>query len=93
MLVEELLKRTPEQLEATDDTNATPLVLATLGGHLSTVRMLVARGANVNHKNWQGHSALQYACSKGHFEVGWMTLMDSQFIFVHGTAHWDMDRI
>ncbi|XP_055524188.1 26S proteasome non-ATPase regulatory subunit 10-like [Wyeomyia smithii] len=68
-MVEELLKKAPEQLDAEDDTSATPLVLATLGGHLSTVRFLVSKGASVNHRNWQGHSSLQYACSKGHFEI------------------------
>ncbi|XP_058829642.1 26S proteasome non-ATPase regulatory subunit 10-like isoform X2 [Topomyia yanbarensis] len=66
LLVEELLKKAPEQLDATDDTGATPLVLAALGGHLSTARVLVAKGATVNHRNGQGHSSLQYACSKGH---------------------------
>ncbi|XP_053681913.1 26S proteasome non-ATPase regulatory subunit 10-like [Sabethes cyaneus] len=69
LMVEELLKKAPEQLDAEDDTSATPLILATLGGHLSTVRLLVAKGATVNHRNWQGHSSLQYACSKGHLEI------------------------
>ncbi|XP_058445232.1 26S proteasome non-ATPase regulatory subunit 10-like [Malaya genurostris] len=69
LLVEELLKKAPEQLDATDDTGATPLILATLGGHLGSARILVAKGATVNHRNGQGHSALQYACSKGHLEI------------------------
>ncbi|XP_055623504.1 26S proteasome non-ATPase regulatory subunit 10-like [Toxorhynchites rutilus septentrionalis] len=77
LLVEELLKKAPDQLEATDDTNATPLILATLGGHLGTVRLLAAKGASVNHKNWQGHSSLQYACSKGHTEI-------CKFLVEHG---------
>jgi 26S proteasome non-ATPase regulatory subunit 10 len=52
------------EVDIVDDTNATPLVLATLGGHLETVKMLLAKGANINHKNWQGHSAFQVSIVK-----------------------------
>lgn len=52
-----------------DDTKATPLILAVLGGNIEIVKHLLNHGANINHRNWQGHSALQYACSKGKKDI------------------------
>ncbi|XP_063705698.1 26S proteasome non-ATPase regulatory subunit 10-like [Culicoides brevitarsis] len=56
-------------IDVEDDTKATPLILATLKGSLPCVKFLVSKGANVNAKNWQGHSPFQYACSKGHKDI------------------------
>lgn len=52
-----------------DDTQATPLILAVLGGNLKIVEHLLNHGASIDHRNWQGHSALQYACSKGKKDI------------------------
>lgn len=56
-------------LDPVDDSGGTPLILAAAAGKSIAARILVSRGANVNHKNDQGHSSLQYACSKGWKEV------------------------
>ena len=53
--------------------NMTPLILAASGGREKVVRLLISRGAQVNAKNEGGHSALQYAASKGWLEVIWKT--------------------
>lgn len=65
--VEHLLtfKECTDSIDAIDDTAATPLILATLKGNRNIVKWLVEKGANINARNWQGHSPLQYACSKG----------------------------
>uniref|UniRef100_A0A182VE25 ANK_REP_REGION domain-containing protein n=3 Tax=gambiae species complex TaxID=44542 RepID=A0A182VE25_ANOME len=63
-LVESILERHPDQLNAEDDAGLTPLILATLGRHPAIVTMLTFRGANVHQRSRRGHSALQYACSK-----------------------------
>ncbi|ETN67520.1 26S proteasome non-ATPase regulatory subunit 10 [Anopheles darlingi] len=68
-MVELLLSRHPEQLEAQDDMGYTPLVLAALCGHRTVVDLLVAAGANLNHCTKRGHSALQYCCSRGHLGI------------------------
>ncbi|GAB0098338.1 26S proteasome non-ATPase regulatory subunit 10 [Sergentomyia squamirostris] len=68
-LVEVLLKDYSDQISKADDTNATPLILASLGGSVQVVKLLVTNGANVEDKNWHGHSALQYACSKGYKDI------------------------
>lgn len=68
-LVEYLLKLDDCEIEASDDSNATPLILAVLKGNATIVEWLLNKGANVNHQNAQGHSALQYACSKGWSDV------------------------
>lgn len=47
----------------------TPLILAASAGRIDSVKILVEYGANVNGKNVEGHSALQYAASKGWTEV------------------------
>ncbi|XP_049286400.1 26S proteasome non-ATPase regulatory subunit 10-like [Anopheles funestus] len=68
-LVQCALDRHPTQLDAEDDSKYTPLILATLGGHLAVVTLLTLRGANLNHRNKLGHSALQYSCSKGFLPI------------------------
>lgn len=69
-LVDYILKTTDgEGFDHPDDTNATPLILATLGGHLGIVQILIQKGANINHKKEGGHTSLQYACSKGYKSI------------------------
>lgn len=47
----------------------TPLILAASAGRIDTVKILIDYGVNINGKNVDGHSALQYAASKGWTEV------------------------
>lgn len=70
-LVEHLLTfpETNSVVDEPDDTAATPLILATLKGNINIVKWLLDKGADVNHKNQQGHSPLQYACSKGYKDI------------------------
>lgn len=53
-----------------DDTDTTPLILAASAGRTEIVQLLIEKGiGDVNHKTSEGHSALQYASSKGWLEV------------------------
>lgn len=65
-------------IDVIDDTATTPLILAASAGKYNIVEVLIKCKANVNHKNDSGHSALQYACSKGWDEVG---LKKCDFVF------------
>ncbi|XP_034830693.1 26S proteasome non-ATPase regulatory subunit 10-like [Maniola hyperantus] len=56
-------------IDPNDDTNCTPLLLASSAGRLEVVRLLIGKGSNVNHKSIRGQSSLHYACSKGYIEV------------------------
>lgn len=56
-------------IDAADDTDTTPLIVAASCGRSEVVAYFVEKGANVNQKTSQGHSALQYAASKGWLEV------------------------
>jgi len=47
----------------------TPLILAASGDRIDVVKTLIEYGVNINSKNQEGHSALQYAASKGWTEV------------------------
>lgn len=47
----------------------TPLILAASAGRTDTVKTLIEYGVNINAKNQEGHSPLQYAASKGWTEV------------------------
>lgn len=68
-LVELLLNFNECPIDDPDDTNATPLILATLKGSLPIVKMLLERGANVNHRNTNGHTPVKYAGSKNHKDL------------------------
>lgn len=63
--VKHLLTFPATVIDEPDDSGYTPLMLATLKGHIKLVKLLAQRGANVNHQNHQGHPCIQYACSKG----------------------------
>lgn len=52
-----------------DDTDNTPLLLACSAGHVEIVKLLLQKCKDINHKNAQGHSPLQYAASKGWAQV------------------------
>jgi len=50
----------------------TPLILAASAGRIDIVKTLIEYGVNINAKNQEGHSALQYAASKGWTEVSYL---------------------
>lgn len=56
-------------LNPEDDTDTTPLILASSAGHVEIVKLILKKCDDVNHKGIQGHSALQYAASKGWLKV------------------------
>ncbi|XP_035433063.2 26S proteasome non-ATPase regulatory subunit 10 [Spodoptera frugiperda] len=57
-----------------DDTNSTPLILASSAGRVEVVKLLLSKKADVNKKTSRGQSSLHYACSKGHVEVSKLLL-------------------
>lgn len=61
-------------IDSLDDTDTTPLILASSAGHPDIVQLLILKGANVNQQSNQGHSGLQYAASKGWLSVSWHIL-------------------
>ncbi|XP_031631593.1 26S proteasome non-ATPase regulatory subunit 10-like [Contarinia nasturtii] len=67
--VEFLLNFKECPIDPIDDTGATPLILATLKGSLPIVKLLIERGANVNHQNNNGHTPVKYAGSKNHKDI------------------------
>lgn len=68
-LVEFLLQYPQCQIDEPDDTGATPLILATLKGSLPICKSLIERGADINHRNLNGHTPVKYAGSKNHSEL------------------------
>jgi len=68
-LVEFLLSQSGVEIDARDDTNFTPLIIAAAAGRIEIVKLLLGKGADINAKNTGGHSALQYAASKNHVEI------------------------
>jgi ankyrin repeat protein len=49
--------------------NWTPLMHAAWRGHLAVVRLLLTRGANVNHECHDGFTALTLATDRGYWEI------------------------
>lgn len=68
-LVEFLLKFKECPVDESDDSGTTPLILATLKASLPICKMLIERGADVNHQNHNGHTAIKYAGSKNHKDI------------------------
>jgi ankyrin repeat protein len=57
-------------VEATDEDSNTPLLAAAHMGHASIVKLLLQRGARVNHSNASsGWTALHAAAARGHDDV------------------------
>ncbi|MCF8010205.1 MAG: ankyrin repeat domain-containing protein [Clostridiales bacterium] len=49
--------------------DATPLILASYNGHLSMIKSLFKKGANVNTQSEDGITALMAAVHKGHLDI------------------------
>lgn len=56
-------------VNAEDATGLTPLLFAAGRGHLSIVRFLVEHGADLNHQNDRGQSALHRAVNRGNMDL------------------------
>jgi ankyrin repeat protein len=68
--VARLLDADPHPMEAGDhDDDPSPLILAAERGHVGVVRLLLARGADVNATDSFGDTALHEAVCEGHEEV------------------------
>jgi ankyrin repeat protein len=52
-----------------NDTNSTPLHIASSKGWLEVARLLLSHGANVDEKDKEGRTSFQVASSKGHVEM------------------------
>jgi ankyrin repeat protein len=64
-----LLDADPVLLESEDDDGDRPLAVAALFGKLGVVRLLIARGANINATGYEGQTALHRAAEQGYEEV------------------------
>lgn len=60
---------TPERLDLRDEAGLTPLLWASAHGQLSTVRHLLAKGAQVDAQGLKGETALLLAAAQGHSHV------------------------
>jgi len=67
--VEALLAETPEQVNAKDENDETPLHLAVRRGYNEVIGLLLAQGADVNAKNEAGVTPLHTAVQEGYKEV------------------------
>ncbi len=61
-----LLRWDKIDVEPRNKADESPLMLASLGGYLETVKLLIERGADVNKPGW---APLHYAATRGHLEV------------------------
>jgi len=59
-ILDMLIKR-GAKFDEQDETGDTPLLLAAKCGHYDIVQNLIRNGANVNHRNYEGHDAWYYA--------------------------------
>lgn len=64
-------------VEPRNKVDESPLMLASLGGNLQTVKLLIARGADVNKPGW---TPLHYAATRGHLDVMRVLLDENAYI-------------
>ena len=57
---------------AFEPTQQTPLLLAALLGNMEIMRMLIDKGADINHVDNGGFTALTYAAKEGHYDIAKM---------------------
>lgn len=72
-----LLRWEKTDVEPRNKVDESPLMLAALGGHLEVVKMLIARGADVNKPGW---APLHYAATRGHLDVMRRLLDENAYI-------------
>ncbi|XP_037563877.1 ankyrin repeat family A protein 2-like isoform X2 [Dermacentor silvarum] len=76
---------TPERLDLRDEAGLTPLLWASSHGQLSTVRHLVAKGAQVDAQGLKGETALMLAAGRGHSHI-------VRHLLLHGASPNQADR-
>jgi uncharacterized protein len=59
------LKHQPDMLKSTDCRGRTPLIWASLGGHVELVRLLLDMGSAIDHGDSNGFTALHWASCHG----------------------------
>ena len=67
--LEKLLARGMSADATNDLMGRTPLIVATMNGQVPFVRILLARGANVNATDMEGWTALRYARGFGYADI------------------------
>jgi ankyrin repeat protein len=65
----EILLEQDNDLSLTDDSGNQPLKLAAWNGDLESVRLLVHKGAEIDHRDNEGMTACMWAAHQGHAEV------------------------
>jgi 7,8-dihydropterin-6-yl-methyl-4-(beta-D-ribofuranosyl)aminobenzene 5'-phosphate synthase len=64
-----LLKENPELLEARDENNLTPLLVAAIEGRIEAASLLIKAGADLEAGDNEGSTALHNASALGHLEM------------------------
>ncbi len=75
--VQALLSWEKVEIEARNKADESPLMLASLGGQLDIVKVLIERDADVNKTGW---TPLHYAATRGHQEVMRLLLDKNAYI-------------
>lgn len=61
---EAILKIAPELVNAQDENGYCPLHLAVIAGNKPLIKLLIAKGADINMRDNEGHSAVHWAIGK-----------------------------
>jgi ankyrin repeat protein len=68
-MLEKLLARGVPADATNDLLGRTPLIIATMNGHVALVRILLSRGASVSKIDMEGWTAMRYARGFGYTEI------------------------
>ncbi|VDM63631.1 unnamed protein product [Angiostrongylus costaricensis] len=82
-MFQKILERDVTLLDCEDRNGLTPMLMAVMGGRTDLVKLLLSRGANIEHRDRDGHSAVHWAVVCGQLDMLTFLLAEGADVEAH----------